>query len=122
MLTRRNFLKGLLSSVAAGALIRNGIVQPEQVIEEPQRRIFDMGAHTYRKALLGLPGLRGYWPMDGVPFHVNCRCALPMPLRLSQELLDDACGAWDWSSEVQYTAQWYEQLESAYQKGANDLS
>ena len=76
MLTRRSFLKGLLASVAVGALIKNGIMQPGQVIDEPKRRIFDMGAHTYRKALLGLPGLRGYWPMDRVPEHMNCRCVI----------------------------------------------
>jgi len=49
MLTRRNFLKGLLSSVAAGALIKNGILQPEQVIAEPERRVFDMAANTWRQ-------------------------------------------------------------------------
>ena len=40
MLTRRNFLRGLLSSVAAGALVKNGILRPEQVIAEPERRVF----------------------------------------------------------------------------------
>lgn len=90
-LSRRSFLRGLLSSVAAAALIKNGIVQPEQVIEEPKRRVFDMGRYTYRKSLLKLPGLRGYWPMDGLPpGHVNCRCAHP--------------GYWDWSGKAYFDA------------------
>ena len=49
MLTRRGFLKGLLSSVAAAALVKNGIVQPEQIIAEPDRRIFDMAENTWRR-------------------------------------------------------------------------
>ena len=49
MLTRRNFLRGLLSSVAAGALVKNGVLQPGQVIAEPERRVFDMAANTWRE-------------------------------------------------------------------------
>ena len=49
MLTRRDFLKGLLSSVAAGALVKNGVLRPEQVIAEPERRVFDMAANTWRR-------------------------------------------------------------------------
>ena len=41
MLTRRGFLKGFLASVAAAALVKNGVIQPE-------RRIFDMAANTWR--------------------------------------------------------------------------
>ena len=98
MLTRRGFLKGLLMSVAAGALVKNGIVQPEQRIvgvdyaHEPDCSsviVFDMGAHTYRKALLELPGLRGYWSMDMPPLHANCRCVIipvaPTAVRMTLE-------------------------------------
>ena len=73
--TRRNFLKGLLSSVAAGALIKNGILQPEQVIAEPKRRVFDMGANTWRESrpissiLKWMPPLRPLWPMVGFGYY-----------------------------------------------------
>lgn len=49
MQTRRTFLKGLLSSVAAGALIKNGIIRPEQVIAELRPWTIDMAAHTWRE-------------------------------------------------------------------------
>lgn len=74
MLTRRKFLKGcLLSTVAVGALVKNGIVQPSDVIEEPKRRVFDMAENTWRRdQLLGypvewvdnLPPLRLLWPPE----------------------------------------------------------
>jgi hypothetical protein len=74
MLSRRNFLKGLLATVATGALVKNGIVQPERVIAEPKRRVFDMAQNTWRSGngwhflagrLNELPPLRGFWPIVG---------------------------------------------------------
>jgi hypothetical protein len=54
MLNRREFLRGLLATVATGALVKGGIVQPDQMIEVPERKIFDMAANTWR----------GHHPMD----------------------------------------------------------
>lgn len=86
MLTRRNFLKGLLSSVAAGALIKNGILQSEQVIAEPGPWTIDMGANTWRRpkpisSILGMPPLRGFWPMTTGAYVSNVHGAsISMPL------------------------------------------
>jgi hypothetical protein len=49
MQTRRTFLKGLLASVAAGALVKNGVLQPEQVIAETRPWTIDMAANTWRR-------------------------------------------------------------------------
>jgi len=53
---RRQFLKGLLATVAAAAVTRNGILQPE-----PERTIFDMGPalakYRAQKTILTRPGL-----------------------------------------------------------------
>ena len=52
MLTRRGFLKGFLASVAAGALVKNGVIQPEQVIDKPEPWTIDMAANTWRDQVL----------------------------------------------------------------------
>ena len=149
MLTRRGFLKGLLSSVAAGVFIKNGIVQPEQVLAEPKRWTIDMAANTWRQRWTTLSASFdgrythvAIWDRElstselldltGLPIHVNCRCTLPMPLQVSQELLDDAQGGFlipkhisddllcclRTSGVARRTSvefQWYEQVDNAYQ-------
>ncbi|GAF79090.1 unnamed protein product [marine sediment metagenome] len=132
MLTRRGFLKGLLSSVAAGALIKNGIVQPEQVLAEARPWTIDMGANTWRNSQPMTLDIKWYeatgpayddlggflvpaeWGKDWIdtlpPFHVNCRCTLPMPLLVPQELLDDAGKGWDY---LHVRLVGYEQVDNA---------
>ena len=53
MIDRRTFLKGLLSSVTAAAVLRNGVWRPE-------RTVFDMAQNTWR----GLVPIREKWVID----------------------------------------------------------
>lgn len=117
MLTRRNFLKGLLSSVAAAALVKNGIVQPE-------RWTIDMGANTWRQRwttmtaawngkivhyaiwdrALSAQEIMSLSTFDSVelsPLHYNCQCVLASPPLISQELLDDSCAV-----TINFTKPW----------------
>ena len=55
MLNRRQFLAGLLSTVAAAAITRNGVLRPAQEVAQPKRRIFDMAQNTWRE------GMVTYW-------------------------------------------------------------
>ena len=73
MLNRRQFLAGLLSTVAAAAITRNGVLRPAQEVAQPKRRIFDMAQNTWRE------GMVTYWDLG----HVNCRCVLPHPSELT---------------------------------------
>jgi hypothetical protein len=74
MLTRRNFFKGFLASVAVGGLVKNGLIRSEQAIVRPTRRIFDMAENTWR---WDIARAVNRWPMgwDGI---------------LSEELAKDA--------------------------------
>jgi len=102
--TRRQFLRNLLATVATGVLVKGGVVQPEQVIAEPKRRVFDMAENTWRQPwhvtftesarvwqyrwsdiadeFDRVTGLRPEWPIEWTatisgewyPEHVNCRC------------------------------------------------
>lgn len=70
MLTRREFIKGLLALGAASVLPKGGILRPE-------RRIFDMAANT--------------WRLVSVKFQ--------SPIEFSQELADDWVVADGWAFE-----------------------
>lgn len=80
MLDRRQFLAGLLSTIAAAAVTRNGVLRPSEEIAQPERRVFDMAANTWRiPAATWNEGLVTYWEHG----HVNCRCVLPHPSALT---------------------------------------
>ena len=98
MLSRRDFLKSLLSTVATTVLIKRSIIQPEQIIgvdwaaEGASRSVatvFDMAANTWREQSELPSMLFGYpvreWvagpafdsPIMTAPLgRLNCRCVL----------------------------------------------
>lgn len=82
-INRRNFLKGLLASVATGAFIKNGVAQPMQVIAEPERQVFDMAANTWRGQLQLSP-------------HINCRCVIVPVLRQLDGRYSHGYGLWNY--------------------------
>jgi len=50
MWTRREFLQGLVKTIMAQSILKNGVWQPDDVnAEVPQRTIFDMAQNTWRK-------------------------------------------------------------------------
>jgi len=56
MLTRRDFLRGLLATAGAAMVARNGILQPTEEVKQveqdtarPDRTIFDMAQNTWRQ-------------------------------------------------------------------------
>lgn len=60
MLTRRDFLKGLLTTIAATAIARNGVLRPSEELEAPERTIFDMAQNTWREQLVATH----YWMLS----------------------------------------------------------
>ena len=62
MQTRRNFLKGLLTAVAAAALVKNGVIRPGRAIAEPRPWTIDMAANIWRDQKLHYWAQAENWP------------------------------------------------------------